>query len=91
MHRVFEAPQARTGLVHLNVAAVGIGDFVDAIPRLEGPDLNIAKRHGSTPLQEVWTGTDHDTRDRRAIEQIPHRQKTDHYGIFDGPFRDEIV
>src|SRR3546814_8399505 len=51
MHGVFETPQTRTGRVHLNVEAVGIGDFVDAIPGLEGPDLNIAKRHGSTPLK----------------------------------------
>jgi len=91
MHGVFETPQPRTGRVHLDIEAVGIGDFVDTIPRLEGPDLNIAKRHGSTPLQEVWTGTDHDARGRRAIELISHRQKTGHYGIFDGPFRGEIV
>src|SRR3546814_12588862 len=51
MHGVFEPPQARTGRVHLDVEAVGIGNFVDAIPWFEGPDLNIAKRHGSTPLK----------------------------------------
>src|SRR3546814_2543985 len=48
MHGVFEPPQARTGRVHLDVEAVGIGNFVDAIPWFEGPDLNIAKRQDRT-------------------------------------------
>src|SRR3546814_12831958 len=57
MHGVFEPPQARTGRVHLDVEAVGIGNFVDAIPWFEGPDLNIAKRHGSTPLKGLGPAT----------------------------------
>lgn len=35
--------------MRFELEAVGVGDFVDANPRFEGPDLNIAERHGSTP------------------------------------------
>src|SRR3546814_12345673 len=86
MHGVFEPPQARTGRVHLDVEAVGIGNFVDAIPWFEGPDLNIAKRHGSTPLKGLGPAPI-TALEANGPSSKTHSKKTGNYGLFDGPFR----
>src|SRR3546814_16155316 len=90
MHGVFEPPQARTGRVHLDVEAVGIGNFVDAIPWFEGPDLNIAKRHGSTPLNGLGPAQITALK-ANGPSRTTNTNKTGHHGNFAGQLRGEIM